>query len=298
LLFLQPVRELCACRQRLYCQKVIKPIFETKGDAAMLAKRFLVMLLIALVSLFGAAACTAELGSEGSAMSSATEMESDASEVLSSSATESDGGVVVSSAETESGPAQAQVVGEDVVVDAPQLSEAELENQPPGKSAPGPSAGQSRPGQSAPAGGTAVYTDSAYQFAVNHPADFVLRALPADELAQFSPTPDAVFTFMNPVTAASDIAEYEPADLELRVYALNQGATLNDWLVATGLLSIENLALLKPFQAADTTGVELCASTMIAPGCSYFFVGNGRVYRLTPATLDGEAMLNTFRLNP
>ena len=264
----------------------------------MLVKRFLVTLLIALVSLFGAAACTAESGSEGSAMSSATEMESDASEVLSSSATESDGGVVVSSAETESGPAQAEVVGEDVVVDAPQLSEAELENQPPGKSAPGPSAGQSRPGQSAPAGGTAVFSDGAYQFAVEHPADFVLGALQAEALAEFSPMPDAVFTFMNPVTADSDIVEFEPADLEIRLYTLNQGMTLNDWLIAAGLLSIENLALLKPYQAANATGVELCASTMIAPGCSYFFVGNGRVYRLTPATLEGEAMLNTFRLNP
>jgi hypothetical protein len=59
-------------------------------------------------------------------------------------------------------------------------------------------------------------------------------------------------------------------------------------------LSVDSVLPLAAFQAANVAGVEVCASTMIAPGCSYFVMGNGFIYQLTPATLEGEAMAPTF----
>ena len=35
---------------------------------------------------------------------------------------------------------------------------------------------------------------------------------------------------------------------------------------------------------------------MIAPGCSYFVLGNGWVYQLTPASVEGERIVRTFTL--
>ena len=110
---------------------------------------------------------------------------------------------------------------------------------------------------------------------------------------------------MNPVTASSEIVDLEPADLEIRVYAAGgipvQGgasADLDSWLTSNGLLPADGSLQPKPFQTENVSGVEVCASTMIAPGCSYYFTGSGWVYQLTPATLQGEAMVKTFRLIP
>jgi hypothetical protein len=141
-----------------------------------------------------------------------------------------------------------------------------------------------------------LFTDSTYQFSVNYPDNFVLRTQPAENLSQLTPRPDAAFIFMNPETAASDLGDLEPADLEIRVYGMAQAPSLEEWLRSNGLLSVDSVLPLTAFQAANVSGVEVCASTMIAPGCSYFVMGNGFIYQLTPATLEGEAMAPTFML--
>jgi hypothetical protein len=64
------------------------------------------------------------------------------------------------------------------------------------------------------------------------------------------------------------------------------------------LLPADGTVPLKPFQTANVSGVQVCASTMIAPGCSYFVLGSGWVYQLTPATLEGETMVRSFMLIP
>jgi hypothetical protein len=139
-----------------------------------------------------------------------------------------------------------------------------------------------------------VFADSTYKFSVNYPDNFVLRTLPADRLSELTPRPDGAFIFMNPVTAASDLGDLEPADLEIRVYSAAQAPSLEEWLTSNGLLSAEGNLPPEQFQAANVTGIEVCASTMIAPGCSYFVMGNGFIYQLTPATLEGDVMAQTF----
>jgi hypothetical protein len=246
----------------------------------MLVRRFL-MLSVTIVSLLGVTAC----GTPG--------MESGA-------------GAAVPSSAPATATSQVQSSGEGAGVDVTPTSDTKLTVQPTG--------GQSEPGASAPGGGSqatpeapggepqpgavVVYTDDTYKFSVGYPANFVFRTLPAEKMAQLKPMPVISFIFMNPVTASSDVADLEPADLEIRVYAAGQVASLDSWLTSNRLLPADGTVPLKPFQSANVSGVQVCASTMIAPGCSYFVLGNGWVYQLTPATVEGETMVNTFRLIP
>jgi hypothetical protein len=145
---------------------------------------------------------------------------------------------------------------------------------------------------------TVMYTDSTYKFSVSYPSDFVSRTQPAEKLAQLLPKPNASFIFMNPVTASSDIAEFEPADLEIRVYAAGQVTSLESWLTSNGLAPKDTTTAFQSFKTTEVSGVQLCGSTMIAPGCSYFVLGRDWIYQLTPATPEGEGMVNTFMLIP
>jgi hypothetical protein len=130
-----------------------------------------------------------------------------------------------------------------------------------------------------------VYRDSRYQFSLGYPADFVFREQPAEQLTNLEPRPLASFRIMGPATA-------DPADLEVRVFGADQAASLKGWLRSNGLLPAE----LKPFKTAHVSGVEVCSSTMIAPGCSYFVLGDGWIYQLTPASVEGERITRTFTL--
>jgi hypothetical protein len=139
-----------------------------------------------------------------------------------------------------------------------------------------------------------VYADNTYAFSVQYPDTFVVRMQPAEQLAQLTPMPSAALRVMSPVIATSDLGDREPADLEIRVYEVGQIASLERWLTSNGLLSAGDTV--QPFKAATVSGVEVCASTMLAPGCSYFVLGGGRIYQLTPATQEGETIVNTFMI--
>lgn len=238
----------------------------------MLANRTLMMLGIAVIGLLGSAAC-------------APGPESGAGSVERSSAT-------------------AQSTGELTVVDTTPIPEAELAFQPTGQSEPGAGAIEERSdlglesprGQVEP-GSMVVYTDATYKFSLEYPGNFVFRARLAEELTQLNPMPAASVFFMNPVTASSAVVELEPADLEIRVYPAEQVTLLESWLTSNGLMPGDGTVPPEPFQTAHVTGVEVC-STLLAPGCSYFVLGQGWVYQLTPATLEGETMVDTFVLIP
>lgn len=182
------------------------------------------------------------------------------------------------------------------VVDATPVDDADLTAQPPGQSQPGGAAGGGSQGGQLMPGTGVVYLSEAYQFQVEHPAGFVVATLPADRLAQLVPKPVASITFMNPVTAASDVADLEPADLEVRVYPVDQGASLEGWLASSGLLAELGGAPLEPFQTPNLSGVKGCPASMLTPSCSHFFLGRGWAYQLLPATVEGESMVQTFRL--
>jgi hypothetical protein len=245
----------------------------------MLARRFLIMSWITIVSLLGASACTPGQGSEAVA-------------VVPSSATE-----------TASSLAQSSDKFEGEVVEETPMSESELAVQPTGRTEPGaaaPGAGsqaapEAQPGQRQP-GKMAIYEDSTYKFKVDYPADFVFRTRSPEKVAQLKPLPAASFIILNPGSAASGQSDLEPADLEIRVYVAGQTASLDSWIASNGLLPANSTVQPQPFQTANVSGLKVCGSTMIAPGCFYFVMGGGWIYQLTPASLEGETMVNTFML--
>jgi hypothetical protein len=185
------------------------------------------------------------------------------------------------------------------------IPDKERTAQPTGQSEPGAAATsegvieapEERAQQPAPGTGN-VYADTTYKFSVAYPKDFAFHSQPAEKLAALEPKPAAAFVFMNPVSAASDVAEFEPADLEIRTYTAGQSPSLGAWLALNSLVPADGSEPGKPFRKAHVSGIEVCASTMIAPGCSYFVQGSEWVYQLIPATVEGQAMLDTFMLVP
>jgi hypothetical protein len=166
----------------------------------------------------------------------------------------------------------------------------------PQAGADSPPSGTEDTPQRSPAG-SATFSDSTYGFTLVHPADFVVFTATAEQLAQAMPAPVAGYRFMNPQTAASDIVELEPADLEVRIYAAPAGVSLEQWLMQNGLLPADGSVAPTPFQVGSVQGAEVCSSTMLAPGCFYFVLNGSWIYQLTPATTQGEGMLQTFTLS-
>jgi hypothetical protein len=211
--------------------------------------------------------------------------------------------------DADAGDAAASETGQQAgtelnMVEAPPMSEAELANQPQGESEPG--AGESVAGETGkqppssglpvPSVGWKAYVNSTYGFSIGYPNDFVVRLQDVSKLAQFTPTPVASIFFMNPTMAAGDLAGIEPPDLEVRVYQTGAVDSLKSWLVSVGFASADSVV--QPYRNASVSGLKVCQSTMIAPGCSVYVLRSGRVYQLTPISREGEAMIETFALLP
>jgi hypothetical protein len=205
----------------------------------------------------------------------------------------------VSSSSSEPGqadPGSNQIQNSGGGASAPSTGETGIQEQQGGEqSAPGEGVGKddSMNEQQAPSARLIEYADSTDKFKISYPDNFVFRRLPAEKFAQLEPKPEAVFTITSPDNAGAEQAGIGPGDVEIRTYPSNQ-ANLENWLTAAKLLTAD--AKGKPFKTSNVSGIEVCSSTMLFPGCSYFFLGNGWIYQLIPATLEGETMLKSFIL--
>lgn len=137
------------------------------------------------------------------------------------------------------------------------------------------------------------HEDEKFKFALRYPPDFLYSAQTDDEFSYLEPKPVAAFRVVSPEKAASDVADLEPADLEVRIHNMAAAASLERWLESAGISGPS-----RRFKTDNISGVEVCASTMIAPGCSYFVAGNGWVYQFIPSSLEGEGILQTLVLLP
>ena len=142
---------------------------------------------------------------------------------------------------------------------------------------------------------TDIYIDDTYKFSVGHPSDFEFRNQSAEKLAELTPKPAAAILIMDPVTAKSEVPD-EPAALEIRFYAKAGATSLDGWLKSAALITGSDSQ--EDFKTDNVSGVMVCASTMIFPGCRYYVFGNDWVYQLTVTSLDGESMFNSFKLVP
>jgi hypothetical protein len=103
---------------------------------------------------------------------------------------------------------------------------------------------------------------------------------------------------MNPTMAAGALAGIEPPDLDVRVYQVGPVDSLKDWLVSVGFVSRGGGAQMQPYRAGAVTGLKVCESTMIFPGCSVYILRGRRVYQLTAGSVEGEAMVRSLVLLP
>ena len=149
---------------------------------------------------------------------------------------------------------------------------------------------------SSDATGWTTYVDPTYGFSIGYPNGFVIEAQDVSRLTEFTPTPVASIFFMNPTMAAGDLAGIEPPDLDVRVHEAGAVDSLEGWLASAGLTSAESGTVAQPYRNANVSGLKVCQATMIAPRCSVYILGSGRVYQLTPISLEGEAMIKTFAL--
>lgn len=143
---------------------------------------------------------------------------------------------------------------------------------------------------------TQTYRDDANRFSVGYPADLTVLVREPGSFAALEPRPRAVVAFMNPVAANSDNPDLEPADLEVRTFPRGDAQSLAAWLQASGLLPADGSNSGKQVDKTHVSGIEVCASTMIAPGCALFVLGDAAIYQLIPATIAGEQMLDDFSI--
>lgn len=140
-----------------------------------------------------------------------------------------------------------------------------------------------------------IYVDSTFGFQINYPHDFVVRPQNVVRLAEFTPIPAASIFFMNPTMAAGDLAGIEPPDLEVRVYQVGVVNSLTSWLLSVGFTSADNSTVIQTYRNSGVTGLKVCQSTMLAPGCSVYVLHRDHVYQLTAISVEGETMINTFQ---
>jgi hypothetical protein len=144
-----------------------------------------------------------------------------------------------------------------------------------------------------PAGWTA-YVDPTFGFRIGYPSGFVVQPQDVSKFAQFTPPPVASIFFMNPTMATGALAGIEPPDLAVRIYHTGALDSLERWLASVGFTSVESGAVVQPFRNASSSGLKVCQSTLMAPGCAVYVLHSGRVYQLTPLSQEGEAMMATF----
>ncbi len=137
-----------------------------------------------------------------------------------------------------------------------------------------------------------LYEDPVYRFSIEYPVAFLFRRVSEDRLKGLNPRPVAAFVILRPDMVNAVEEGVESADLEIHIFPLGDSLSLESWLKSNGVLESSFV------RRRVGSGLEICASTLIAPGCSYFFLGQGWVYRLTPATLEGENLVSTFRILP
>ncbi|HQU98730.1 MAG TPA: hypothetical protein PLV19_03790 [Nitrosomonas sp.] len=142
-----------------------------------------------------------------------------------------------------------------------------------------------------------IYNDSQRQFKLSYPSDFVAVERKQHELNKFTPSPQFAIIFMNDMMASSQFAGIEPADLEIKAYRLSTQQTLNEWLESTGFAHGESGSKIRHFPTKHIHGLEVCGSTMAAPGCSVYVVNANFIFQLTPASQSGEAMMESFELS-
>ena len=132
------------------------------------------------------------------------------------------------------------------------------------------------------------------RFSVERPEGFLVVPQRTATLAAFDPAPMASVFFARPIEGTG--TPMEPPDLEVRVFDVGAGVPLEAWLARVGITSAGTTV--EPCRSAGASGLKVCQTTLVFPGCSCFFLRGARVYQTTAASQEGEAMAESFVLLP
>lgn len=193
-------------------------------------------------------------------------------------------------------------VSENVVVDVTPMSDEELAVQPPGQTEPGAGGAEdgeeTSPGtvQRQPPGGWSIHSDETYGFSVFYPDSFVVGHPDPALLTALIPSPSDAIYFVDPNIAESAFAGTDAPDLEVRVFESGPVTSLEDWLAAVGAIADGDGKTVGPYQGPNVSGLEVCESNMLSPGCTVFIAGGDHVFQLRVLNLEGETMAQSFSL--
>jgi hypothetical protein len=142
--------------------------------------------------------------------------------------------------------------------------------------------------------GWQTYTDSAYGFSVQHPAESVILPEPALPTPTRPPSVQRV-RFQERQIAAGQFAELEPPRFSIDVFETRPAVALRDWLQSDVVVLAG--ASVTPVQIAGAQeAVRVALRQQLAPN-EFVYVSTDRyVYRLTPLGQHGEEMLASFRV--
>jgi len=105
----------------------------------------------------------------------------------------------------------------------------------------------------------------------------------------------AVYFTRRQVSQANAPISNPPADLELKIYRMTQShSSLKDWLRNSGLVPEMDDATIKNFQTKHINGLEVCGTTMVAPGCSIYTLHAPFIFQLTPGSQAGQIMMENL----
>ena len=103
---------------------------------------------------------------------------------------------------------------------------------------------------------------------------------------------------MNPTMAKGDLAESSRRTWTYGFIQVGQGIPWRTGWIQLLLPPSNAEPSPQPYQNGRVSGLKVCQATMIAPGCSVYVLRGDRVYQLTPMSVEGEAMIETFALLP
>ncbi|MGQ9566978.1 MAG: hypothetical protein ACUVWW_02880 [Anaerolineae bacterium] len=138
-----------------------------------------------------------------------------------------------------------------------------------------------------------VYRNEEFGFQVRYPSVYVLMPVLQTLEGGQAPRPLAEFLFQDQDLARGDTAAMEPPQFAIRVFANEEGLSVDQWLRRNDVLGAEEFQV-EAYSLGGVEGVRLTSRLLLAPG-QHIYVAKGRyVFQLTPLGEYSNQMLASF----
>ncbi|MGC8839428.1 MAG: hypothetical protein ACP5UM_13545 [Anaerolineae bacterium] len=138
-----------------------------------------------------------------------------------------------------------------------------------------------------------VYRNEEFGFQVRYPSVYVLMPVLQTLEGSEKPKPVAEFLFQDQDLARGDTAAMEPPQFAIRVFANDEGLSVEQWLRQSEVLGAEEFQV-EAYPLAGAEGVRLTSRLLLAPG-QHIYVARGRyIFQLTPLGEYSNQMLASF----